>query len=1030
MDELNECHTHEAVEQALRKLPEGMEGLYNRMAGSIANISEAKNRSLAIAVLKCVTCAFRPLTVAELTQALDNHHVSDMLNFQESILKLCGGFVVIDNGEIVSMAHQTAREYLLNNKRALSIDSSTAHEQFFLSSMRCLTTTGLRAKVTRNSRPEFVDYSANWWSAHLSSSRAGSEETSHILSKFLSGQWVLTWIQILAADHQLQVLIRASKNILRYLANLDKSKGVQSPGRQMVEKCLLESWAVDFVKLVGKFGTNLLRNPESIYKQIPPFCPRNSTMYKQFGKAEERNILVSGLSAQDWDDSVGRLAFGTLATSIAAKGSLVAVLNSAGNVATYDSATFEETRVSPVKHGARVFRMTLNSSGTLLVTYGLKTTKVWDTSTGTCKLTVQNLASRPRPLAMLLTQDNKRLLAGTDDRFIRSFDLNDPSPAWKTVAELEEQELEGHNLNAASYMALNQDGSLIAAAYRGYPLSAWEVEGPVHINHCWRARDVEARGEVIQATWHPHDPEVLGLYIEGIVFKWNPYEGEPQELHTGASRLAMSGDGNLFVTGDRWGRIRLYTTDRFSLIYQLAAQATVNSMTFSPDSRRFYDIRGEHGNAWEPDALMRYAERSARGAELGDTESETSSLSHDSATPVNTFQVIETLTVLSPSPTGFLYCCGTEFGVVQLFNTKHGKLPDIHVSRGSFSIEKLAWSNDGRYICFSDSSKKVFLASIDARDLSKPLVETRWSISMSSHSKKPISQVLFSPSGAQVLVYSASAVCIVSVESGSIEHTYDWKLKECTWIVHPSDSELLLGFAAGTVSLFDWNMIEKATWHFQIPSLTVEQANGQASEQDTSSYSLVNRVLVTQDKVHVLVQMSPAQNTGERVFLYFTTSSLTAYSEIFQATNQPMELLSPAVLPENLSGNILLALSFLSQNRLIFLSRTFAICSLKVPAAQEMSFLAPRPRMVRHNSVAIANSEETIEFQEPPPMRHSISYDAAAPPLEYASKDIFALPGDWTSSESLAICSMWAKEKSLLCPKNGEVAVIRSPALG
>lgn len=114
------------------------------------------------------------------------------------------------------------------------------------------------------------------------------------------------------------------------------------------------------------------------------------------------------------------------------------------------------------------------------------------------------------------------------------------------MAELEEPELDGHFLNAANYMAISKDGSLIAVAYRGHPLSAWETDGPTHIGHCWRNRVESARGEVIEAIWHPHMPEVIGLYLEGVVFKWAPYDGEVEEIAIGASRLALSKDGNLF----------------------------------------------------------------------------------------------------------------------------------------------------------------------------------------------------------------------------------------------------------------------------------------------------------------------------------------------------------------------------------------------------------------------------------------------------------------------------------------------------
>ena len=117
--------------------------------------------------------------------------------------------------------------------------------------------------------------------------------------------------------------------------------------------------------------------------------------------------------------------------------------------------------------------MELNSTGTLLATYGYRTTKVWQISTGDCKVSVYNIDSRPRPLAMLLKNKSTMLLVATDDRRIRSHKLDQPSPKWQLLAELEELELEGQFLKSSNYMALNKDGRLVALAYRGYPLSAW-----------------------------------------------------------------------------------------------------------------------------------------------------------------------------------------------------------------------------------------------------------------------------------------------------------------------------------------------------------------------------------------------------------------------------------------------------------------------------------------------------------------------------------------------------------------------------
>ena len=515
------------MESALQELPAGMNALYDRMATLVAE-NPTSTRALALTVLQCISCSFQTMTVAELSQAI-NDDISGVLDFQQSIVDLCGGFATIDNGGNVALVHQTAREYLLGNEDGpFQVDHNTAHQQMFLSCMRCLMSTGLRGKVNRNSKPEFLDYSATWWSSHLLHTSLMHGQVAEVLVRFLTGHWVLTWIHVLAANGQIRKLVQASEHLSRYSAKWKKLDIVQGdPSTHIIQQQLLETWAVDCMKIVGKFGTSLRRNPECIYKLIPPFCPPNSAIYQQFGKAEIRSLMISGQSNENWDDSLARLSlgFGTYASSISAAGTQIAVLATSGVISIFDSSTFEESTVSPIQHGERVYRMELSTTGTLLVTYGFRTTKLWDVRTGKCKFSIQNIESRPRPLAMLITNNNTLLLVGTDDRQIRALDLTDSSPNWQHVAELEEPELDGHFLNSASYMAVNNDGSLVAVAYRGHPLSAWEIDGPVHIGHCWRQREELTRGQVIDAVWHPYNPEVLGLYIEGVVFKWCPYEG-------------------------------------------------------------------------------------------------------------------------------------------------------------------------------------------------------------------------------------------------------------------------------------------------------------------------------------------------------------------------------------------------------------------------------------------------------------------------------------------------------------------------
>lgn len=1019
--DLNLCHTQADVDLALQQLPIGMEALYDRMASSIARNPSATHRALASTILQSVTCSLRVLTVVELSQSLCED-TSKILDFQRSIVDLCGGFVVIDISGNVTMIHHTAREYLLSGvDRPFKIDEGSAHQQIFLSCLRYLMASDLRAKVKGDQKPVFLDYAANFWSFHLISTPLDCEQVAEVLDKFLAGYWILTWIQVLATSQQLRVLVQASKNLSKYSTKQKENTAIQSEkSQQLVRQELCRSWAEDCVRIIGKFGTILRRNPESIYKLIPPFCPQSSAIYQQFGKMQDKSLSVSGSSNENWDDSLARMSFGfgTYASSILAAGAQIAILVSSGSVIFHDSSTFEEATASPIKHGERVYRMELNSAGTTLATYGYFTTKIWEISNGQCKISVANIESRPRPLAMHFMNSSTTLLVGMEDRRIRSLDLCQSSPTWQLVAELEEPELDGHFLNSSSYMALNKDGSLIAVAYRGHPLSAWETDGPVHIGHCWRKREEIARGEVIEAIWHPHYPEVLGLYIEGVVFKWRPYDGANDEIATGASRLAISGDGNLFATGDVRGTVKLYTTSDFCLLYQLASEDMVLGLVFSPDLHRFYDIRGYYGNAWEPNVLMKYAEQRSKGIE---SASETGSLGRISTASESLTRRIDSITVLACSPIGRLYCCGTERGTVRLYDTQLGWLANLHTSESFLSIEQICWSNDGRLLCFCDSSKKITIMSItSSAGIADPVVESKAEVSMQKSTNGPISGLMFHPDSTLLLVCSSLTICTISPESSSLVLSLEWQKPKCQWITHPQDNALIIGVGPTAIHVLDWDLIERQTYKFEYPL----HQNVSLNPESVPDQNTVDRVLVTHDKKHILVQMSHlTQGSKAKNLLLFDISSWSKFTAATLGIDHEKGSVEtiPAVLPENLSNNVALALSFLSHNNLIFLSRSNSICSYRLPYRAGPS-LSSSLLKSRYASGATAPVTSTASLG-----RHKDN-DTNITASEKGMA-LFSLPGDWISKDCLALCRIWSVERSLLCPRNGEVAVVRCTAL-
>ncbi|KAL6405034.1 hypothetical protein AUP68_11876 [Ilyonectria robusta] len=976
VEQINLCHREAEIEATFQQLPAGMEALYDRMALSLAEILSPAHRELSSTFLEFATCAVNVLTVAQISQALGEDAVG-ILDLERSIVDLCCGFVVVDNSGNVSMVHQTAREYLLSNDKnhPFMVNHSAADEHMFSSCMRCLMAPGLQGKIVMNQVSEFANYAATSWSTHLTSTLTGGGVTVQTLKQFLTGRWVLTWIEYLAFIGQLQVLIHASKNISKYTAELKARNTAHTDDHlYSMELELFESWSVDLVKVVGKFGTNLRRNPRAIYTLIAPFCPRNSAIYQHFGKTESRKLQVSGLSAENWDDAVARISLGdgAFASSISVAGAYIFVLTSTRSVFIYDSSTFEQSRASPIVQGEHVYMLEANSSGSLFATFGYRTTKIWETLTGRCKFSIENLESQPTPLAMLFDKKRSMLLVGTDDCKIRSVNLTQPSSAWQLVVDLEEPEPDGHFLNAANLIALSEDGSLAAVAYRGLLLSAWETEGPVHIGHCWRKREALTAGEVIDAAWLPHSPELLGVYIEGVVFKWNPYTNETDEVGIGAKRISLSRDGRLFATGNGRGTVKVFVTSDFTPLYQLTSSDAIFNVAFSPTSHRFYDIRGYYANVCEPNALLSFVGSATGGLSC---ESETNSLAHITS---STFCPIDSITTLATLPNGRLYFCGTEKGTVQLHHTQHGKLADVFTSKGFLGIEHLSCSDDGRYLCFCDLGKKLVVKSVteDSTSASGLTFDTRREIQMRHIVHGPILQLLANPSSSHLLVQAASSLHVISMTLFEVTHSREKGVEAMQrWILHPQDPSLILGFGPTGVQVLDWDLAEHQRYNYDLP---IDHALSGLEVTDTDGGKVkVTEVLVTHDKKHLLVQFSQLGGPDSlgKTLLYFESSSFSSTSS---AEVDRMNV-SLKILANDLISQVSRPLAFLSRNRLVFLSKAFSICCWQFPAG----------------------------------------------PV----KELFSLPGDWISMDCLALCRVWNAEKAFLCPRNGEVAVVRCASL-
>jgi hypothetical protein len=78
-------------------------------------------------------------------------------------------------------------------------------------------------------------------------------------------------------------------------------------------------------------------------------------------------------------------------------------------------------------------------------------------------------------------------------------------------------------------------------------------------------------------------------------------EDKNTEHHgTSAREMVINHDGNLLLTSENAGTLSLWALPEFELMYRVQHEEFVRDLAFSPDSQRFYDVRGTICNIWNP----------------------------------------------------------------------------------------------------------------------------------------------------------------------------------------------------------------------------------------------------------------------------------------------------------------------------------------------------------------------------------------------------------------------------------------------
>ncbi|KAI8948085.1 hypothetical protein F4801DRAFT_592075 [Xylaria longipes] len=888
LEEMISCHTEEKIREVLDDIPSDMTLMFRRMEKHMLKSIRQSDMPLVRALLEWSTCAQRPLSLKELSQAL-HPQFSGFLDLKRTVQETCGQFVQVDEYDKVTLLHHTTREYFTQSSESeFRIDSQRSHKNLFSRSLSLFEDKDLKWRLLQNqhalqSSEPFLFYSAINWPFHLSRSAFSSSECLDALVKVFRGPGILAWIHALALLQRLEILVEASKVLATLVDNVKQRKESTD---LIMHRCA-------DLELLSEFASYIVNSPGVLYYTIP---------------AMTANIRVSRLADTGWNDNLSwRIAC-------------------VGSVYIWDASNYAE--LSVVHHGEPVEAFALNGNGGKLCTYGLKRTKLWSTLSGEL---LSSAANPPNVKArtVVFADNDKKLLMGGDDNTIRHIPCDRFRQGWQILNRdllNDRAQFDDALVSSPVGVAFNADRTQVGVSYRGAPLSVWGLRDGRCINRCKRANSMRIDQRrpwfaVDRFTWNPVTGHILGIYRAISVFKWHPTTDEHVEVKWIADEIAASPNGRLFATSRTDGSIRIWDFTSFGVIYQLSSGNLVTEISFSPDSRRFYDIRDGTINTWEPNSLALFL----------DTDKHTDEKNIENVSPkvVPEFseelvEQFEGVAAFSLAPDGGSYCVGYEDGNVEHYQRDATKGRKLTRFNNYMPITYIRWSPDGQLVAISDLAGTI------------QVWELGGGFKNASPSALPpprlnddgnIEEMIFSLDNKYILIVStAERVLVYTTKDGKLlTKSHIATSRHEKWLYHPTQSDIVLRCGFHHIDAYKWDTLDILKRNSETSSAESQALAQMTLENKTTTRQIVNKALITHDTHHILV--STTESTyGQGSTNYLNIIPMTALHEN-NGKGLPHPPLDPPSPPSDVVSHMLMPLGIILGGRLVFIDRDLWLCS-------------------------------------------------------------------------------------------------------
>lgn len=755
LDELEHVYSTVSILRVLQGIPDGMIPYYERTMTAMAE--NRREKHIAKAVLLWVVASSRKMSISELAQALQLDIRENLPSAKSAVEGLCGQLVSVNrDSDMVDIVHSTVREFLMSEAAGeFRISKPMAHERIALTCLKLLSSREMQPPRGRhasaNPRPApspLLDYALTQFSEHIYGASSENDELLLAMDRFFKTN-ILSWIERVTLKGDIHCLIRTSKNLKAYL---DRRAKYHSPLSSQVRN--IDLWTTDLSRIVTEFGTALTQKASSIYSIIPPLCPSDSAIYRQFGKRPD-GLAVVGFKSNTWDDCIAFMSLGEGKPVAASCGeSLIAVGMGSGDVALYNHQSCQKQGVLRNKWPIDIVHFTDGHVAICtvktLVLQDLKGNTMWET--------------RLRARCILLTSLGDTIYAVSQRGQVLRWSIRDGTLQQDQSFEYRNHDAEtDYNRltnRAPAVASISPDMEILALGYRGGSICLWDLQAADFIG--WARDEDDKLPAKMLFNPNPNINLLLVVYTNHDLALFETWSGSRVNFakppkDAGVLSASCSADGRTFVTGDTLMQLQIWDFESLSLLYHLDAPfANFRILSFTSDGSSIVDVTDSGMRVWSPAALVR--KEIAEDASASEDAVELTA-AKGQYEPLRSAR-ITALCAHSSSPVVF---AGKSDGQVIASSTRTGQqITVLYIHPQGECVTELTVSTTN-LIASSDGNGVVLIYKFDPKQLA---ASNNSKLIFRSQSRDPVKQLCFSANGSYLLVSSALSDRVFAMDDG------------------------------------------------------------------------------------------------------------------------------------------------------------------------------------------------------------------------------------------------------------------------